>query len=71
MTDPAFVLTPLDDPPDATADEMRRREQAWHSTHRASALWPGLDAAVLQRAADAIGVAVAAVLRGEHASLLW
>ena len=71
MTDHALVLTPLDDPPDAPADEMRRREQAWHSTHRASALWPGLDADVLQRAADAIGVAVASVLRGEHATLPW
>lgn len=71
MTDHAPVLTPLDDPPDAPADEMRRREQAWHSTHRASALWPGLDADVLQRAADAIGVAVAAVLRGEQATLPW
>ena len=71
MTDHALVLTPLDDPPDAPADEMRRREQAWHSTHRASALWPGLDADVPQRAADGIGVAVASVLRGEHAALPW
>jgi hypothetical protein len=71
MTDHALVLTPLDDPSDAPAEEMRRRELAWHSTHRASALWPGLDADVLQRAADAIGVAVATVLRGERATLSW
>src|SRR3954464_7098549 len=71
MTDHALPFTPLDDPPDAPADEMRRRAQAWHSTHRAGALWPGLDAGVLQRAADAIGVAVADVLRGEDATLRW
>ena len=71
MTDHALPPTPLDDPPDAPADEMRRREHAWHSTHRASALWPGLDADVLQRAADAIGAAVAAVLGGERATLPW
>jgi hypothetical protein len=71
MTDHASVLTSLDDSPDAPAGEMRRREQAWHSTHRAGALWPGLDAHLLQRAADAIGVAVGAVLRGEHAIIQW
>ena len=47
MTDHAPTLALLDDPPDAPADEMRRRERAWHSTHRAGALWPGLDADVL------------------------
>jgi hypothetical protein len=69
MTDLASTLTPLDDPPDAPADEMYRRERAWQSTRRAEAMWPGLDARVLQSAADAIGVAVAAVLRGERPRL--
>ena len=71
MTDHTSVLTPLDEPPDAPAAELRRREHAWHSTHRAEALWPGLDAEIIQSAADAIGVAVAAVLRAEYASLRW
>ena len=71
MTDHALAHTPLDEAPDAPADEMRRREEAWHSTHRAGALWPGLDATVLQRAADAIGVAVADALRSERATLGW
>jgi hypothetical protein len=61
--------TPLDEGPDAPLDELRRREDVWHSTHRADALWPGLDAEVLQSAADEIGDAVAAVLRGERARL--
>jgi hypothetical protein len=65
MTD----LSPLDEPPDAPADELRRRERAWSSTRRAGDLWPGLDAAVLQSAADIIGACVAAVLRGERASI--
>ena len=69
MTDLASALTPLDDPPDAPADEMYRRERAWQSTRRAEAMWPGLDAPLLQSAADAIGVAVAAVLRGERPRL--
>jgi len=69
MTDHALALTPLDDPPDAPADEMRRREHAWRSTHRADALWPGLDEAVIQAAADTIGAAVAGVLRDERATL--
>lgn len=69
MTDLASTLTPFDDPPDAPADEMYRRERAWQSTRRAEALWPGLDARRLQSAADAIGVAAAAVLRGERAEL--
>src|SRR4029079_6841128 len=69
MTDHAPVLSPLDDPPDAPADEMRRREGAWRSTHRAAALWPGLDEEVIQSAADAIGAAVAGVLRDERATL--
>jgi Uncharacterised nucleotidyltransferase len=71
MTDHAPAHTPFDDRPDASADEMRRREHAWHSTHRAGALWPGLDAEILQRAADAIGVAVAEVLRDGRAKLQW
>ena len=65
MTDPAATSAPLDEPPDAPLDELRRREDAWHSTHRAEALWPGLDGPVIQAAADAIGAAVAGVLRGE------
>jgi hypothetical protein len=69
MTDHALVPTPLDDPPDAPIEEMRRREDAWRSTHRADALWPGLDEAVIQSAADAIGIAVAGKLRGERATL--
>ena len=48
---------------------MHRRERAWQSTRRAEALWPGLSAPLLQSAADAIGDAVAAVLRGERARL--
>jgi hypothetical protein len=69
MTDPAFSLNPLDEPPDAPLDELRRRDDAWHSTHRAEALWPGLDATMIQAAADAIGAAVASVLRGEPTRL--
>src|SRR5215207_9686366 len=69
MTDPAARLAPLDEPPDAPLDELRRREDAWHSTHRAEALWPGLDAEVIQSAADEIGDVVAAVLRGERGRL--
>jgi hypothetical protein len=65
MTD----LSPLEEPPDAPVDELRRRARAWSATRRASDLWPGLDAAVLQSAADVIGASVAGVLRGERASL--
>lgn len=71
MTDFSSARTPLDDPPDAPLDELRRRDDAWHSTHRADALWPGLDATIIQAAADAIGVAVANVLRGEPARLVF
>jgi hypothetical protein len=69
MTELPSPPAPLDDPPDAPLDELRRRDDAWHSTHRAEALWPGLDATVIQAAADAIGVAVASVLRGEPTRL--
>ncbi|HEU4721917.1 MAG TPA: nucleotidyltransferase family protein [Gemmatimonadaceae bacterium] len=69
MPDPATILAALDEDPDAPLDELRRREDAWHSTHRAEALWPGLDAARIQAAADAIGAAVAGVLRGERTRL--
>ncbi len=69
MTDLAASLTPLDDAPDAPFDELRRRQYAWRSTQRADALWPGLDRTVIQSAADAIGSAVALVLRGERARL--
>jgi len=69
MTPHAPVLSPLDAPPDAPADEMRRREDAWRATHRAGALWPGLDERVIQSAADAVGTTVAAVLRDERATL--
>ena len=71
MIDPIASLTPLDDPPDAPLETLRRREDAWSSTHRADALWPGLDAAVIQSAADAIGSAVAGVLQGERARLAF
>src|SRR4029079_8917737 len=69
MTDHAPVLSPLDEPPDAPADEMRRREGAWRSTHRAGALWPGLDEQVIQLAADQIVPAVAGMLRDGRATL--
>jgi hypothetical protein len=69
MADPASLLAPLDEPPDAPLETLRRREDAWRSTHRADALWPGLDATVIQSAADAIGTVVAGVLRGERATL--
>jgi hypothetical protein len=60
---------PLDDPPDAPFDELRRRQHAWRATQRPDALWPGLDREVIQSAADAIGGAVAQVLRGDRARL--
>jgi hypothetical protein len=69
MTDLAATFTPLDEPADAPSDEMRRRQHAWSSTQRPDTLWPGLDGEVIQSAADAIGVAVAGVLRGERARL--
>ena len=69
MSQIAPEITPLEEGPDAPLRELRRREDAWHSTHRAEALWPGLDAALIQSAADAIGDAVASMLRGERARL--
>ena len=69
MSDPGIDLSPLDEPPDAPLDELRRRQYAWSSTQRPDALWPGLDRAVIQSAADAIGAAVSGVLRGERARL--
>jgi hypothetical protein len=54
---------------DASPDEMKRREREWDARNDPMALWPGLNAAALQPAADAIGRAVAEMLRGEHASL--
>jgi hypothetical protein len=69
MIEPAATTAPLDEPPDAPLDELRRRQYAWRSTQRPDALWPGLDRAVIQSAADAIGTAVSRVLRGEHARL--
>jgi hypothetical protein len=71
MTHHAPVPSLLDDRPDASADEIRRRAHAWQSTHRAGALWPGLDADILQRAADTIGTTVATVLRDGRATLAW
>ena len=71
MTDLVSSLSPLDDPPDAPLETLRRREDAWRSTHRVEALWPGLDVAVIQSAADAIGTAVRGVLRGEHTALAF
>jgi hypothetical protein len=69
MTASSPDLTPLDEPPDAPPEEMRRRERAWLATRRPTALWPGLDALVIQSSADAIGDVVAAVLRGKHPAL--
>jgi hypothetical protein len=69
MLDHPAAVTALDEGPDAPLDELRRREDAWQSTHRVDALWPGLDAPLIQSAADAIGDAVARTLRGERARL--
>lgn len=69
MSDLDIDLSPLDEPPDAPLDELRRRQHAWRSTQRPDTLWPGLDRAVIQSAADAIGTAVRGVLRGERARL--
>ena len=71
MTDLTPPLTPLDEPPDAPLEELRRRDDAWHSTYRAEALWPGLDAVVIQASANAIGAAVPDVLRGAPAHLAF
>jgi hypothetical protein len=71
VTNHTPLLTPLDDAPDAPLETLRRREDAWHATHRADALWPGLDAVVIQSAADAIGTAVAGVLRREPTRLAF
>ena len=69
MTDSTLDLAVLDEGPDAPLDELRRRQYAWRSTQRPDALWPGLDREVIQTAADAIGRAVARVLRGERGRL--
>ena len=69
MTDLAASLAPLDEPPDAPLDELRRRQYAWRATQRPDALWPGLDRTVIQSSADAIGAVVGRVLRGERARL--
>ena len=73
MTSPASTRTstPLDEGPDAPLDELRRRQDAWRSTQRPDTLWPGLDRAVLQSAADVIGHAVTHVLRGERPRLAF
>jgi hypothetical protein len=54
---------------DAAPAELKRREREWDSRRDPASLWPGLDAAALQPAADAIGTAAAAILRGERAAL--
>lgn len=64
-----MTLDPLDEPPDAPFDELRQRQYAWRATQRPDALWPGLDRAIIQSAADAIGTAVARVLGGTRARL--
>lgn len=69
MIDPAALPAPLDEPPDAPFDELRRRQYAWRSTQRPNTLWPGLDGEVIQQAADAIGSAVTQVLRGGRVRL--
>jgi hypothetical protein len=62
---------PLDAPdaPDEPPDVLAERSRAWHATGDPRALWPGLDPRALQPAADAIGRAAAAILRGERGSL--
>ena len=52
-----------------TNDELARRAERWERTRRIDSLWPGLDRAALQRAADALGDAVAAWLRGNRPAL--
>ena len=52
------------------AAEMRRREAEWDARGDPASLWPGLDVAALQPAADAIGRATAAILRGERSALV-
>ena len=50
-------------------DELARRAAEWERTRRIDALWPGIDRHALQRAADALGDATGAWLRGERAAL--
>src|SRR5918999_1485947 len=45
------------------------RVQRWQITRDARALWPALESARLQPAADAVGKAVASCLRGDKATL--
>lgn len=54
---------------DISATETAHRAQRWHRTRDPQALWPGIDRAALQVAADAIGAATAARLRNERARL--
>jgi hypothetical protein len=53
----------------AHARDMTQRQRDWHASNDPAVLWPGLDRRALQPAADAIGSAVKAILRGEPASL--
>lgn len=52
-----------------THDELAQRVARWDRTRDIRALWPGIDRGALQRAADALGAAVASWLRGEHPAL--
>jgi hypothetical protein len=53
----------------ASRHEMARRAGEWARTRDPAALWPGLSVSELQSAANAIGAAAAAALRGDRASL--
>ena len=55
--------------PDDAAGDLTPRGRAWLATGDPAALWPALQPGTLQPAADAIGRAVAAILRDERASL--
>jgi hypothetical protein len=48
---------------------LAERQRAWRESGDARALWPDLDFRTLQPAADEVGRAVAALLRGERTSL--
>ncbi|HEX6631490.1 MAG TPA: nucleotidyltransferase family protein, partial [Gemmatimonadaceae bacterium] len=51
------------------ADDVAARGRAWLATGDPGALWPELAPGTLQPAADAVGAAVAAILRGQRATL--
>ena len=55
--------------PTASPHETQRRERDWHRGNDPAALWPGVRSDALQRAADAIGHATTALMRGAEATL--